>query len=179
MTVAGGSEKACRFWCKVSSQVANGNSLSSTLLDTTLQKYQIAIALLEAGEASGELEKACYEIYQYFRWRDELRQRMITVLLYPLFSLCVLFAVAGFLFVSVVPSLEGFLIATQADLLWHTDLLLAASDWVSRYYVPCFVFLSGCFSLIYLGGKVNANFRSLRERAIMKFPALGLSLIHI
>lgn len=161
------------MWKNVSKRVNAGSALSEALTATSGKTDKTLIALLKAGEAGGQLHIACNAIYEYLQWHHELRQRIYTLLIYPLFSFCVLVGVTGFLFISVVPSIKGFLVSSGGDLEWHTQALIGFSTWMSHYYLrtsgACFVFIL----VMVLGLVCSQRVRVLCHGCLLRLPLIG------
>ncbi|MFK7995226.1 MAG: type II secretion system F family protein [Granulosicoccus sp.] len=166
-------------WGSVADLVSSGQSLSQALVAKPGSKDQTIIALLKAGEAGGQLDSACEAIYEYLKWHHDLRQRLFTLLIYPLFSLCVLLAVTGFLFVSVVPSIKGFLMASGDALEWHTRALIGFSDWMNRYYVTALLVGIAVTLLLFVLQVCSRRVRTFFDRCVIKLPVTGKLVVDL
>lgn len=164
------------FWMRVKCSVESGRTLSESLSRENACNDQTVAAIIKAGEANGKLGSACASVNEYLRWHLELRQRIVTLLVYPLFSLCVLFAVAGFLLISVVPSIQGFLLSSGELLEWHTQALLAFSAWAREYFVLGTWVCAGGIVTIYAMSHISAGLRRALDSLLLKLPVLGPAL---
>ena len=173
LAMAGGARKARLQWISVAGSVSAGRDLSESLVAVFPGIDKTIIALICAGEASGNLQQACQAVSEHLQWQHELRHRIITILVYPLFSVCLLVLVTGFLFISVVPSIKGFLMSAGGPLEWHTRLLIDTSSWLSRYYLHALI--TGaitvlCISILMC---ISLHTRSLFDKCLLGIPVLG------
>ncbi len=173
--VATGERKmvAARCWKTIANDVRAGCSFSQALATTDTGLDHTALALIRTGEANGHLDQACASVYHYLKWHSATRGRIATALVYPLFSLAVSLAVIGFLFISVVPSIEGFLMSSNAEMSWHTRLLIGASAWVRQQYQGVLVILSFLVICVALSIRFSSQVRLLLDIVVLQLPLLG------
>ena len=162
-----------KMWAQVGLLVRSGESLSQSLSLTGFSTEKTALALIAAGENSGDLANACNAVHEFYRWQHNLGQRLVTLLIYPLFSLCVLVGVVGFLLVSVVPAIEGFLVSAGGELQWHTLVLLAVSDWVAQHYIAAVTAVAGMVAILFLFARFNQQVRYWIDAGLVKMPVIG------
>lgn len=125
-----------RVWADIRSRVEEGKTLSDALQAWPRVFAPVVVAMVRAGEASGHLAESCETVQQLLLWQSAVKARLITVLIYPCFALIVMLLAIGFLFVTVVPSMQIFLGNAQSPLAWHTSALLYFSRWLGAYLVP-------------------------------------------
>jgi type II secretory pathway component PulF len=90
------------------------------------------VNLLALGEASGRLGDVFRRLADDLRFRRELRQQIISALIYPSVILTVCVLALLFIFNFVVPNLTT-LFADYPDLPWYTSALISVSEFVQRY----------------------------------------------
>lgn len=167
------------LWFRVASRVRSGECLSEALRASPEVADDVLVAIIQAGESSGELAIACASCSELLDWNATTRSRMVTALIYPVFALLVLSAVVVFLFVSVVPSLTGFLEASRTELQWHTQALLLLSSWLGTVWLPvvaaCFIAAFG----ICLLRRVLTSFRRSSDRFLLSLPVIGLLITEL
>lgn len=170
---ADGAARHQPSWRMIATRVSEGQGLSEAFACNTGLADKTIIALIKAGEAGGQLATVCYAVYEYLQWHHELRQRLLTLLIYPLFSLCVLVGVTGFMFVSVVPSIQGFLLSSGSPLQWHTLALIDLSSWMNRYYLPALVICLTGVSVMLCIVLLSVRVRLLCHACVLKLPLIG------
>jgi len=174
-----GPGRSQRVWKRIALSVSSGKSLSDAIDATPIAKDRMIIALLRAGEAGGELHAACDSIYHYLEWHMGLRQRLYTLLIYPLFSLGVLVIVVGFLFVSVVPSMRGFLLSSGSVPEWHTLALIGLSSWFAQYYLVALFAIGGVAFFVVIVLVSSPGVRVVWDTWMLKIPLLGKLIVDL
>lgn len=161
------------LWSNVADEVAAGQSLSQTLGRRPGDFDSTAVALVRAGEASGRLDELLGEFEAHLAWREDVSQRLRTVMLYPAFAMLVLIAVVGFLLGHVVPSLEGFLQQSGQPLAWHAVLLLSLSDLVGRHGLALVAMMLLPMLGLGLAPHLGQSVHTLRDRCLLELGAVG------
>ncbi|MDQ1302266.1 MAG: type pilus assembly protein PilC, partial [Pseudomonadota bacterium] len=118
----------------ISLAVEGGKSLSEALGDFPTTFDRVFVALVRAGEHSGELAQVLARMTETLKWQDELVSQTKKLMLYPAFVGTVVFAVVFFLMLYVVPQMGQFLKTMGQDMPLHTRALIATSDLVVAYW---------------------------------------------
>ena len=118
----------------ISLAVEGGKSLSEALGDFPTTFDRVFVALVRAGEHSGELPRVLARMTETLKWQDELISQTKKVMLYPAFVGTVVFAVVFFLMLYVVPQMGAFLKTMGQDMPIHTRALIATSDIVVEFW---------------------------------------------
>lgn len=175
-----GASRSCRHrWKNVSRSVGAGTSLSSSISGKGYTTDNTIIALLVAGELSGELDAACDSVYQYLQWHMSLQRRVVTLLIYPLFSVLILMLVMGFLFVSVVPSLEGYLLSAGGQLPWHTRMLIDVSNGMKNHYLLISCLGVAGTGIVFSLRLTCSGIRRVIDGCVQRLPLLGLIITRL
>jgi len=125
-----------RIWSDICVRVEQGKTLSDALAAWPHVFDPVVVAMVQAGEASGRLAESCETIQQLMQWQTLVKTRLTTALIYPCFALITMLGAVGFLFVSVIPSMQVFLSSNQNAIAWHTSAILYFSDCLALYLVP-------------------------------------------
>jgi len=117
----------------VRSKVMEGHSLADGLGDFPGAFPEIYRATVAAGEQSGHLDTVLERLADYTDSRQQMRQRTLSAMLYPivLFAVCVL--IVFFLLVSVVPKVVDVFRSTKAELPILTQGLISMSDFLREW----------------------------------------------
>jgi type IV pilus assembly protein PilC len=118
----------------ISLAVEGGKSLSEALADFPTTFDRVFVALIRAGEHSGELSQVLARMTETLKWQDELVSQTKKLLLYPAFVGTVVFAVVFFLMLYVVPQMGTFLRTMGQEMPLHTRALIATSDVFVEYW---------------------------------------------
>lgn len=173
LTALAASRGNQRVWKGIAQRVKSGQTLSDAFGDMMCQADRAVVALVRAGEANGQLGQGCQAAHEHLQWHQDLRQRFITLLVYPLFTLVSLLGVSAFLFVSVVPSVKGFLMGSSAKLEWHTLALMSVSDWISQHYARALLLtllIVAAFLVLLLASE---RMRWAGDWCVVHFPLIG------
>ena len=118
----------------ISLAVEGGKSLSEALADFPTTFDHVFVALVRAGEHSGELSRVLARMTETLKWQDELVSQTKKLMLYPAFVGTVVFAVVFFLMLYVVPQMGAFLKTMGSEMPIHTRALIATSDVVVEFW---------------------------------------------
>lgn len=157
---------------RVKERIAEGSSLCVAMDDYPEIFPEIYRRMIEAGEASGTLDKVLARLAEYLETRVGVQRQVRTALLYPALMTIVGFGVLSFLFVFVIPKITGIFEDTKQALPLITVILLRIVD-VFRNYWP--------LMLIFMGGGIWGARRFIArpagkaflDRALLRLPWIG------
>jgi general secretion pathway protein F len=152
----------------VRSRVMEGHTLAGGLAEFPRIFPEIYRATISAGEQSGYLDAILERLADYTENREQLRQRVLGAMLYPIVLSVLCFAIVSGLMVFVVPKVVSVFEASRAKLPLMTRALIATSSFFRVY---------GIWLLIaaIVGGFIFM--RSLRDPAVRRrFHLLQLRL---
>ncbi|MEA3133859.1 MAG: type pilus assembly protein PilC, partial [Gammaproteobacteria bacterium] len=93
------------------------------------------VALVRAGEQSGNIPETFQKLADSLKWRDELRSSFKKLLIYPTFGLTIIIAVFLFLMIYLVPQLSGFIRSMSGGQLpLQTKILLGISNFLVNHW---------------------------------------------
>ncbi len=135
----------------------------------------VFIAILAAGERSGDLAITFAQLARYMESRARLNESLRRALRYPLFLLAVTVAVVSFMMTMVVPQIVMFLNSIGSDLPLATRVLIAASNLFSKAW---WIILSvGAVALgvaaLFLRRTVGPRRARNRRRLLLRVPVVG------
>ena len=156
----------------VRSKVMEGHSLADGLGDFPGAFPEIYRATVAAGEQSGHLDTVLERLADYTDSRQQMRQRTLSAMLYPLMLFVVCVLIVFFLLVSVVPKVVDVFRSTKAELPVLTRGLIAMSDFLREW------------AWLVVGGLMLAAFLFVRwlrapaarrrfHRFLLRVPLLG------
>lgn len=157
----------------VAKDVDEGRSISQSFAARGEKLFPATfIETIYAGEQSGNLDKAFDSLYRHFDKQMKMKAKVRSALSYPTFVLLVAIGVVVVLMVKVVPTFLQIFDAYDAELPFMTRLLIAISNFFSKYWIYLFV----CIALIFLGYKFytrSENGRLNMGKLQLKIPVLG------
>ena len=110
-----------------------GNTLSAAMRAHPRAFSPVMLALVEAGELTGELPAICARLGDMLHREDEQRTHSARLLMYPLFVAGVLLAVCAFLLLYLLPQLADFLASLGSGLPWQTRLLIGTASAAEQF----------------------------------------------
>jgi general secretion pathway protein F len=114
----------------VRSKVMEGHTLASGLADFPRVFPEIYRATVSAGEQSGHLDRILERLADYTENREQLRQKVVGALLYPIVLSVMCFTIVSILLVYVVPKVVEVFDNNRAKLPIITRVLVAVSDFL-------------------------------------------------
>lgn len=121
----------------VRDQVASGSGLAEAMATEPGVFDDMTIGMIRVGEAAGNLDEVCEQVAEFRERSGELRDRVVSALLYPAIVMMVSIGVTVFLMTVVVPMLLQNLIEIGRPLplptqilKWLSDALLIHGHWV-------------------------------------------------
>ncbi len=156
----------------VRDRVTAGAGLAEAMAEQPQVFDTLAVRMVEVGEASGSLDHVLDQLADYKERSLQLKDRVMTALLYPGIIFSISLIVSLFLMTFVVPMLLDNLLSEAKTLPWPTRVLKGASDLLLDYG-----WLLGT-TLVLAGAGLVALLRTTKgrrlwHRLILKIPLIG------
>ena len=119
----------------VRARVMEGHTLASGFTEFPRVFPEIYRATVAAGEQSGHLDNVLERLADYTEGRDQLRQKVLAAMLYPIVLTVLCFGIVSALLVYVVPQVVSVFQASKAKLPLITQLLIATSGFFRSWGV--------------------------------------------
>ncbi|MEK7287284.1 MAG: type II secretion system F family protein [Elusimicrobiota bacterium] len=157
----------------VSEDISGGSSLSGALARHSKIFDDIWIAMVEAGEASGNLPKALEDISNYLNQRDILKTKIITAFMYPVILMCTSIGVLVFFIVKVVPIFAEIFKSFNMKLPALTVAVISFSNLIVNHLALLIgtVVVGGVLMKMYLRTEAG---QWKKAGAILSLPAIGI-----
>ncbi|MVW72500.1 type II secretion system inner membrane protein GspF [Bordetella sp. 15P40C-2] len=117
----------------VRADVRSGHRLGQAFAAHPVEFPAIYRALIDAGEASGDLSRVMENLADYLESRSSLHNKVLTAFIYPAIVTLVSIGIVVFLLSYVVPQVVGAFSQTNQTLPLLTRFMLAASDAVREW----------------------------------------------
>jgi len=117
----------------VRSKVMEGHTLADGFADFPRIFPEIYRATVAAGEQSGHLDTVLERLADYTESREEIRQKVLGAMLYPIVLSCMCFAIVSGLLVYVVPKVVNVFESSHAQLPLITRILIGVSGFFRSY----------------------------------------------
>jgi general secretion pathway protein F len=117
----------------VRARVMEGHTLADGFAEFPRVFPEIYRATVAAGEQAGHLDNVLERLADYTENRDQLRQKVMAALLYPIVLTVLCFGIVSALLVYVVPQVVAVFESSKAKLPLMTQLLIATSGFLRSY----------------------------------------------
>ena len=114
--------------------IEGGKTFSASLREYPNDFDTVFVSLIAVGEETGELPKILKDMGETLRWTDELIASTVKIIMYPAIVAVVVFAVAAFLMIYLVPKIIPFVKEMGGEIPFHTLALIAVSDFFVNYW---------------------------------------------
>lgn len=132
----------------------------------------ILLSMVEAGEASGQLDRVFTRMAEHFEKEQKQKQKIVGAMTYPIVILVIAIFVVVILIVSVIPTFGKALAGMDVELPKITQIMLKISDVFSSYW---YLILFGTISLI-LGIKAMSDTKKGKrfiDSKLLKIPMVS------
>jgi general secretion pathway protein F len=140
----------------VRARVVEGHTLAAGLNDFPSVFPEIYRATVSAGEHSGHLDAVLERLADYTESREQMRQKVLGALLYPIVLTVMCSGIVSILLTYVVPKVVDVFEANKAKLPFATQVLVGVSGFLRSY---------GIYLVIAIGLAVFLFWRALQTRA--------------
>jgi type IV pilus assembly protein PilC len=161
---------------RVAAGIQRGSSLAVACGSEKELFNRLALKLIEAGEASGELGAVFERLAALVERRTELRRQLITAMVYPSFVLIAAIAVITLLVVTVIPRFTLFLSGRGKATPWAAQTLMDVSDWLTARGGLIAAIVVAVTVGIPLMRRIPST-RRVIDRVVLAFPVLGATLV--
>jgi general secretion pathway protein F len=117
----------------VRSRVMEGHTLADGLSEFPRVFPEIYRATVSAGEQSGHLDTILERLADYTENREQMRQKILGAMLYPIVLTIMCFGIVSGLLVYVVPKVVEVFESSKAKLPFITQVLITVSDFLRVY----------------------------------------------
>lgn len=153
-----------------------GDSLSDSMARYPNIFSDIYINTVRAGEESGKLEAALVELRDFLEWQIDLRQRMSSILAYPLIVVVALIALNTVIVTVAIPRFQQVYRSLQNtqefELPWPTRFVLGYSTLFTEYWPLTLAVVLGLVILFLLWTATAAG-RVNWDRLKLRLPIFG------
>ncbi|MBN1975467.1 MAG: type II secretion system F family protein [Sedimentisphaerales bacterium] len=159
-------------------KVNEGKSLANVLEEYPAIFPEIYISMVRAGEATGTLENVLSRLAEMFEKQNNLKNKVKSAMVYPLFMAIVGAAVVVFLFTFIIPSITKLFLEMNRELPWPTVMLIKASSFIQDYFLLITIFFGILLTAAVLLLRTHAG-RNLWDQYILKCPVFGSLILKI
>ncbi len=151
-------------------RIRRGDSLHKAMKSYPQYFDRMVLNLVDLGENTGKLGELFQEISDHMKFRSQLRGKVVQSLTYPGFIMGVCTLCLLFIFYFVVPRF-AVLFEKMASIPLYTTILLATSDFVTRYLVVL-VFGLGLGLVLFFKVTGRSEFSKVKDRFALFVPIM-------
>ncbi|HVY79928.1 MAG TPA: type II secretion system inner membrane protein GspF [Steroidobacteraceae bacterium] len=156
----------------VRSKVMEGYTLANGLSDFPRVFPEIYRATVSAGEQSGHLDTILERLADYTENREQMRQKILGAMLYPIVLTIMCFGIVSGLLVYVVPKVVEVFESSKAKLPFITQALIGFSDFARVWGI--YVVIAAVFIGIGINRWLrNPAARRRYHRLLLRLPLIG------
>ena len=153
--------------------IEGGLRLSEAMTNHPYIFDAVFVALVSAGEQSGQLNEVLDELSENLKWQDEIAGQAQRALIYPAIVLVVVVGVIFVLMIFLVPQLAVTFKSLVPKLPRETELLI----WLSNIFVKYWYLLIGvpaaAVAAIFIAARSNEAIQHRLDTASIRMPVLG------
>ena len=151
---------------EVREDVAGGQTLADSMGKHPRAFSELHVSMIRAGERGGFLEDVLERISGFAERQDELSNKLLGAIIYPLVLLFVATVVVVFLMAFVVPQLRDFIPVQSYNIFTH--IVFGATDSFLAYYPLIF---GSIFVVVFAVVSFTRSERGIRTLALVKLKA--------
>ncbi len=157
---------------QVTDDIRGGADLSMGLSRHPKVFSDIYVSMIKAGEMSGQLDIILQRLAEYQEAAQKLKGEIKSAMTYPVVSLVLVFGIAGFLMVGIVPQFRPVFASLDIDLPGVTQFILSVSDFCKNSWHLILGGIFGLFAGITLFKKTPKG-RYLFDKLMLQMPIFG------
>lgn len=159
-------------------RVLNGGSLAEAVAEHRETFSPLYCAMIAAGEASGKLDRVLEQLADYSEKTQQLKNKLLQALIYPLLLTLVALAVVMILLTAVVPEVVQQFSHMQQNLPATTRLLMTLSDLTQRWGVAALGGLLMLLLICRLALRQPAR-RKRWHQQVLRLPVIGAVALNL
>lgn len=160
----------------IKSQILSGNTYSETISRYPDIFGHVYIGLTKAGEDSGEMEKTLARLVELLKKQEEIKNRVIGALIYPVFVICLAIAALMIMLMFVFPAFKDMFTNLGDKLPIYTKICLQLGEFLKAYWVIIPIGIISIVGGIYYALK-NETTKNKIDEILLKLPILKDLLI--
>ena len=153
--------------------IEGGQKLSEAMNNHGYCFDSVFVALVRAGEQSGQLTEVLDELSENLKWQDEMASQAKKAMIYPLIVMVVIVGVIFVLMTVLVPQLAATFKTLVPKLPRETEVLIALSDFFVRWwYLLLGIPIIGGF-VVWTMARTNEGIQRAVDHMTLRMPVLG------
>ncbi len=167
------SPKLRNVLASVYESIKSGSVFSEALAQHPTVFNEVFVGLIAAGEKTGNLQESFMNISDHMKWSAELKRKIRKAVAYPCVLVVVLSAVITILMLFVVPQLIDFIVSQGFEIPFHTEALIAFSEFFGNYWYVVIITPIVLTMVIFTLCKTSYNFSYKFDQMMLGMPIIG------
>ncbi|WP_298775194.1 type II secretion system inner membrane protein GspF [uncultured Shewanella sp.] len=156
----------------VRSRVVEGYTFADSLAEFSHIFDDLYRAMVASGEKSGYLDVVLNRLADYTERRQQLKNKMMQAMIYPVVLTVVAIGVIAILLAAVVPQVVGQFQHMGQELPWTTELLISSSDFIRDYGLIVLGVLIGFFVIAKRLLRID-KYRMRYDSLLLRLPVVS------
>ncbi|HET9651497.1 MAG TPA: type II secretion system F family protein [Usitatibacter sp.] len=153
--------------------IEGGQKLSEAMASHPYCFDTVFVALVRAGEQSGQLTEVLDELSENLKWQDEIASQARRAMTYPMIVFVVIMAVVFVLMIVLVPQLAATFKTLVPKLPRETEVLIVISDLFVRWWYLMLGIPAAAVAAIWFVARTNDDARRTVDELSLRMPVLG------
>ncbi|HEX4763617.1 MAG TPA: type II secretion system F family protein [Usitatibacter sp.] len=153
--------------------IGGGLKLSEAMANHAYCFDGVFVALVRAGEQSGQLTEVLDELSENLKWQDEIASQAKKAMIYPIIVLVVITGVVFVLMTFLVPQLAITFKQLVPKLPRETEVLIVISNVFVRYWYLLIGVPVAAGMALFITAKTNERVQRTLDEISLKIPVLG------
>src|SRR4051812_37066525 len=153
--------------------IEGGLKLSEAMANHGYCFDDVFVALVRAGEQSGQLTEVLDELSENLKWQDEISSQAKKAMVYPTLVFVVIMAVIFVLMTVLVPQLAVTFKQLVPKLPRETEVLIAISNFFVKWWYLIITVPVAAGSAFWIASRGNENMARGLDRLALRLPVLG------
>jgi type IV pilus assembly protein PilC len=154
------------------------NVKSGDLLSAAMAKHpdtfnELIVSLVAMGEKTGNLDTSFKNICENMKWSLDIKKKTTKAVKGPIFSLGLLFVIAGVMLKVVVPKVLGFILEQEIAVPSYTKALIATSNFIENHFFKIIILIATTFFSTRAFYKSNKKFKIFLDKMKTRMPIMG------
>lgn len=157
---------------RVVEDIRAGSDLSKALESHPRVFSNIYVSMIRAGEVSGQLDTILQRLAEYLEAAAHLRAEIKSAMTYPVISLFLVFGIAAFLMIGIVPSFGPVFESLEVELPGLTVFIMQIAFFMRDYWYLLFGGMFGAFLAVRYAVKTPKG-ALVRDQLMLRVPVFG------
>jgi len=153
--------------------IGGGQKLSEAMASHSYCFDGVFVALVRAGEQSGQLTEVLDELSENLKWQDEMSSQAKKAMVYPMIVMVVIVGVVFVLMTVLVPQLAATFKQLVPKLPRETEVLIALSNFFVRWWYLLLGVPAAAIAAVWTLAQTHDGMQRTVDEVTLRLPVLG------